>query len=187
MKVNPVMLFSIIIAAVTALSLLGYWLSRPTRGNPISKWIRSFFNTAKEQSVIHIGDDRVVRKEDYKISLPTYITNKDGSGTWHQVYSLALRIAGFTRHVLILTNTSTVPINPFVSLSSTRLAKLMDNHAIAEECAFTALHDSVRNAKNNQIASALIICVCAVVLVFLIFMGYTFWKSGGVSIKGITG
>ena len=159
-----------------------YWLTRPTRGNAVSRWFRSFFKGGMVQTCVHIGEDGIVRKEEMKIPYPLYLTDKEQNVAWHQVHSLAIKLEGIGRYVMVLTDSSTIPYNPFVTLSAAKLQKLNDNNAIAKEGAVTALKDAIKASRNNMIASALIICVCGVVLMFLVYIGFTMWRNGGFKI-----
>lgn len=157
----------------------GWWFMQPGRSNFLSRAMRKLFTSPKLQKAFLIGEDGVVHADDYRIIAPGYIENKDSTGVWHQVQVLMLKCQGMKRHVLLLTERNTIPFNPFVVLPPSKLEKIRNTEAIAAEGATRAIDEAVKHSKNNMIASALVICACAVVLVFLVFMGFQWWQNGG--------
>ena len=145
----------------------------------LSSFMPKMFGGKRKQTNILIGEDGHVSKKQYTIPGPGFVVNKDETGAWHLVNSLMLKITGMQRYVLIFTERNTVPYNPFVTIPPKTLEKIQSLDSIAGNSTSPMLKMALKNSKNNLIASALVICVCAVVFVFLVFVGFNWWKNGG--------
>jgi hypothetical protein len=175
------MLIVLVVIAVAMLLVGGgaWYLMQPGRSNFLSRGMRKMFAPAKVQKAMLFGEDGVLHCGDYKIKHAGFIEDRDNKGAWHQIPSLMLKCQGLRRHVLLLTERNTLPYNPFVSIQPSKLEKLKNIDEIADEGATRAIDEAIKNSRNNMIASALVICACAVVLVFIIFIGFSWWQGGG--------
>jgi len=181
---SPLVLLIIIIAAGVGIGIIAWFVMRTKSSNRMSLATKRFFGKPKVQPVILIGEDNVAHLMEFSIPLPSFVMNLEKDCVWHLVNSLMLPMQGMIRHVLVLNERNTVPYNPFVKLTPTREAKIKDLDAIADEGGRNAVVAGIKASRNNMIASALIICACAVAFVFLLFIGYQFWQNGGINIGG---
>lgn len=181
-----IILLVIIVAAGGLLGFGGWWLMQPGRSNFLSRFLKKMFAPPMIYPTVLISEDGVVRLGTHKINYPGFIRNNEKTGVWHLIQGLSLKYQGMRRRVLILTERSAIPFNPFIILKPKELDSIKNLEKIAEEGGTRAVADGIKQSKNNMIASALVICMCAVVLVFLLFLGFQFWQGGG-SFFGIGG
>ncbi len=181
---STITLFIIVGAVIVLFGIGAWWLMRARSANVVSITAKKFFAKPPTHPVIIIGEDHVARLREFVIPLPTFLINTAKDGMWHQVSSLMLPLQGMIRQVQILNERCTVPYNPFVKPSPTKLAKITNLDAIADEGGRNAVRDGIKNSKNNMIASALVICACAIAFVFLLFIGFQFWQNGGINFGG---
>lgn len=181
---SPITLL-IIIIVVSVLLGIGAWATlRSGSSNPVSRLLKKIFTKPQVQPVMLIGEDGVARILEFTIPVAGFIQNLNKDGIWHLVHALMLPMQGMRRHILVLSERNTLPHNPFNSISPSKLNKIKDLDAIADEGGRNAVADGIKNSRNNLIASALVICACAVALVFIIFIGYSIWRNGGINIGG---
>jgi len=145
----------------------------------LNSFMPKIFGRKKKQIGILIGEDGHVRKENYTIPGPGFVVDSNETGAWHLVNSLMLKITGMQRYVLIFTERNTVPYNPFVTIPPKTLEKIQSLDSIAGNSTSPMLKTALKNSRNNLLVSGLVICVCAVVFVFLVFVGFNWWKNGG--------
>lgn len=177
---SPITLLIIVVVASVVFGFGGWWLLRSKNSNPASRVARKFFASPQKQPVMLISEDGVARLMEYTIPVAGFVQNVAKDGAWHLVHSLMLPLQGVRRHILVLTERNTVPYNPFITLSPARMSKIKNLDAIADEGGAIAVKDGIKNSRNNMIASALVICACAIALVFLIFIGFSIWQNGGI-------
>ena len=173
-----------IIGGAILLGVCSWWLLRPTTANPVSRTLKKWFTKTPVQSVILIGEDGVARLEEFQIAVSSFIINTAKTGAWHLTHQLALPLKGLKRPVLLLTERSTLAYNPFVTLSPAKLAKIKNVDEVAAEGGDNAIRDGLKNSRNAILQSGMIICACAVALVFLIFIGFQMWKAGAFHLGG---
>lgn len=180
---SPITLLIIVVVASIVLGLGGFFLLRSKATNPVSRQAKKFFASPQIQPIMLISEDGVARLMEFTIPVAGFLQNKVKDGAWHLVHQLMLPMQGMRRHVLILTERNTLPYNPFVTLSKSKIDKINNLDAIADEGGAIAVKDGIRNSRNNMIASALVICACAIALVFIIFVGFSIWKNGGIHLN----
>lgn len=178
---SPLMLLIILVLVMLAIGVLAWFFMRPGQSNFISRILRKIFGTKKIQPCLLLGDDDVLRKLNFTIPVPGFVTDPDRTGVWHLIPSLAFKLQDYKRRYLLLTERNTVPYNPFVKIMPAKLDKIRNIDDIASESGETAVLDGVKNSRNNLIASAIVIAACAVTLCFLFFIGFALWRNGGIS------
>lgn len=132
----------------------------------------------KSQIVIIPGEDRTVRKADYPIILPGYVSNPEKKGAWHLLHTMSVPLQGTVRRVVVLPERSTIPYNPHVKLSDDKIKKLTDKQQLAREAFLRAKIEALNESRNNFIGICLVIVAALAVLGVLLMFFMNMMNSG---------